>query len=123
MFRAWQDQVASRGMPHHVTQRGNRRQQTFFNDGDYAAYLELMAEWCRERGGGDLGLLPDAQSHPSDRGAADRGRLAAGHRRGASALHAADQFPREVAGLSVARAVRFVRVLQIPIKGELPCRS
>ena len=37
-------------MPHHVTQRGNRRQQTFFNDGDYAAYLELMAEWCREEG-------------------------------------------------------------------------
>jgi hypothetical protein len=23
------------GMPHRVTQRGNRRQQTFFNDGDY----------------------------------------------------------------------------------------
>ncbi len=38
------------GMPHHFTQRGNRRQQTFFNDGDYAAYLTLMAEWCRERG-------------------------------------------------------------------------
>jgi putative transposase len=38
------------GMPHHVTQRGNRRQQTFFHDGDYAAYLELMAEWCREEG-------------------------------------------------------------------------
>ena len=38
------------GLPHHVTQRGNRRQQTFFNDGDYAAYLELMAEWCREEG-------------------------------------------------------------------------
>jgi len=38
------------GMPHHVTQRGNRRQQTFFNDGDYAAYLELMADWCREEG-------------------------------------------------------------------------
>jgi putative transposase len=37
-------------MPHHVTQRGNRRQQTFFNDGDYAAYRELRAEWCRERG-------------------------------------------------------------------------
>jgi REP-associated tyrosine transposase len=37
-------------MPHHVTQRGNRRQQTFFNDADYAAYLELMAEWCREEG-------------------------------------------------------------------------
>ena len=38
------------GMPHHVTQRGNRRQPTFFNDGDYAAYLGLMAERCRERG-------------------------------------------------------------------------
>ena len=36
------------GMPHHVTQRGNRRQQTFFNDADYAAYLKLMADWCRE---------------------------------------------------------------------------
>jgi putative transposase len=23
------------GLPHHITQWGNRRQQTFFNDGDY----------------------------------------------------------------------------------------
>ncbi len=38
------------GLPHHVTQRGNRRQQTFFNDGDYAAYLELMSDWCGEEG-------------------------------------------------------------------------
>ena len=38
------------GLPHHVTQRGNRRQQTFFNERDYAAYLELMTEWCREQG-------------------------------------------------------------------------
>jgi len=38
------------GMPHDVIQRGNRRQRTFFNDGDYAAYLELMSEWCREEG-------------------------------------------------------------------------
>ncbi len=37
-------------MPHHVTQRGNRRQQTFFNDGDYAAYIELMVEWCGKEG-------------------------------------------------------------------------
>jgi len=22
------------GLPHHITQRGNRRQQAFFNDGD-----------------------------------------------------------------------------------------
>jgi len=38
------------GMPHHVTQRGNRRQQTFFNEGDYGAYLELMRDWCQEKG-------------------------------------------------------------------------
>jgi putative transposase len=37
-------------LPHHITQRGNRRQPTFFNDGDYAAYIELMADWCREEG-------------------------------------------------------------------------
>ena len=33
-------------VPHHVTQRGNRRQATFFNEDDYKAYLELMREWC-----------------------------------------------------------------------------
>ncbi|MDI6733857.1 MAG: transposase, partial [Planctomycetota bacterium] len=36
------------GIPHHITQRGNRRQQVFFRDDDYDAYLELMAEWCRK---------------------------------------------------------------------------
>jgi len=30
-------------LPHHITQRGNRRRQTFFNDGDYATYPKLMA--------------------------------------------------------------------------------
>jgi len=34
------------GVPHHVTQRGNRRQETFFNEEDYAAYLTLLGEWC-----------------------------------------------------------------------------
>ena len=34
------------GLPHHITQRGNRRQQTFFGTKDYRAYLDLMAEWC-----------------------------------------------------------------------------
>jgi len=38
------------GMPHHITQRGNRRQPTFFCDDDYAAYLELMGQWCKQRG-------------------------------------------------------------------------
>jgi putative transposase len=30
--------------PHHITQRGNRRQQTFFVEGDYRTYLDLAAE-------------------------------------------------------------------------------
>jgi putative transposase len=34
-------------MPHLVTQRGNRRQQTFFDEDDYQHYLELMAQFCR----------------------------------------------------------------------------
>jgi len=38
------------GLPHHITQRGNRRQQTFFGEDDYAAYVELMARWCGEEG-------------------------------------------------------------------------
>ena len=38
------------GLPHHITQRGNRRQQTFFVDEDYSAYLQLMSDWCREEG-------------------------------------------------------------------------
>ena len=38
--------VIAPGYPHHITQRGNRRQQTFFCDDDYLAYIELMAEWC-----------------------------------------------------------------------------
>ena len=37
-------------MPHHVTQRGNPRQQTFFCQDDYRAYLALMTEWCGRRG-------------------------------------------------------------------------
>lgn len=35
------------GIPHHVTQRGNRRQKTFFSEQDYRAYIVLMSEWCK----------------------------------------------------------------------------
>lgn len=43
------------GHPHHVTQRGNRRSRVFFEEGDYALYLDLLSEaalraqtevWC-----------------------------------------------------------------------------
>lgn len=35
------------GLPHHVTQRGNGRQRTFFNDEDYALYRDMLGERCR----------------------------------------------------------------------------
>jgi putative transposase len=38
--------VVAAGVPHHVTQRGNRRQTVFFRDDDYRAYAGLLAEGC-----------------------------------------------------------------------------
>src|SRR5438094_585899 len=38
------------GHPHHVTQRGNGRAQTFFGDGDYALYRDLLAANCSAAG-------------------------------------------------------------------------
>jgi len=38
------------GIPYHVTQRGNRRQQTFFEDGDFALYRDLLSEAARRAG-------------------------------------------------------------------------
>lgn len=38
------------GIPHHVTQRGNRRQPTFFGDEDYRLYLRLLRRWAGEAG-------------------------------------------------------------------------
>src|SRR6202453_577365 len=32
------------GLPHHVTQRGNRREAIFFEDGDQEIYRDLLAE-------------------------------------------------------------------------------
>jgi REP-associated tyrosine transposase len=37
-------------LPHHVTQRGNGRQQTFFDDADYALYRDLLREHCAKAG-------------------------------------------------------------------------
>ncbi len=38
------------GLPHHVTQRGNGRQQTFFGAADYGLYRDLLAEHCAAAG-------------------------------------------------------------------------
>jgi hypothetical protein len=44
------------GLPHHVTQRGNRREAIFFEDGDKEVYRDLLARagaqgWYRGMGG------------------------------------------------------------------------
>lgn len=36
------------GLAHHVTQRGNRRQTTFFRPFDYALYRDLLSEQCEK---------------------------------------------------------------------------
>src|SRR5208282_4247733 len=59
--------------------------------------------------GGDLELLPDAKPYALDCSPVLRRRPAAGHRRSASALLATDQLPREMARVSLARAVRLFR--------------
>ena len=38
------------GVAHHVTQRGNGRQTTFFCDADYATYLDLLGVHCAVHG-------------------------------------------------------------------------
>lgn len=34
------------GIPHHITQRGNRREDVFFNDEDRLAYLAWLQQYC-----------------------------------------------------------------------------
>lgn len=41
------------GIPYHVTQRGNRRGQTFFEEGDYALYRDLLAQ-SADRAGAEI---------------------------------------------------------------------
>jgi len=41
------------GYPYHVTQRGNRRQRTFFEDSDYALYRDMLGE-AADRAGSEV---------------------------------------------------------------------
>ena len=38
------------GVPHHVTQRGNRRETTFFEEADYRLYRDLLAQAATKAG-------------------------------------------------------------------------
>jgi len=49
-LRHAQPRIVVPGYPHHITQRGNRRQETFFCDDDYRLYINLMSGWCTRCG-------------------------------------------------------------------------
>jgi len=42
--------VVAPGVPHHVTQRGVRRNDVFFCDADYELYISLLSAFCRQCG-------------------------------------------------------------------------
>ena len=73
------------GVPHHITQRGNRRLPVFFSDEDRAHYLQLLAESCADAGVSCLAwCLMDNHVHlillPENKDGL-RGALAESHRR------------------------------------------
>jgi hypothetical protein len=59
--------------PHHVTQRGDRRQKTFFCDDDYRHYIALISKYAKKEKNRGLGVLFDAKSC-SFSASADNGR-------------------------------------------------
>ena len=42
--------VVAEAVPHHITQRGNNRQDTFFLPDDRSFYLETLRAKCRDHG-------------------------------------------------------------------------
>ena len=80
------------GHPHHVTQRGNGRAQTFFTDEDYALYRDLLGEHAAAAGVEVWAwvLMPNHVHLILVPGDADglRRTLAAVHRRYAGHIHA-----------------------------------
>ena len=96
------------GIPHHITQRGNRRQATFFCDDDYLAHIELLAEWCGKCGvtiwawclmPNHVHLIAVPQAETSLARA-----LGEAHR-GPSSLYPKNQFPGKLARPSLAGTV------------------
>lgn len=47
---ARQSRIVLRDTPHHITQRGNRGENIFFEKADYEAYLGFLAEECADKG-------------------------------------------------------------------------
>jgi putative transposase len=80
------------GLPHHVTQRGNRREPVFFAGDDYRLYRRLVAAVARRAGTAVWAycLMPNhvhLSIMPTWRDAGGRGRVAGDLCRSAPALH------------------------------------
>ena len=123
------------GVAHHVTQRGNRKQEVFFSEADYAAYRALVAEacaasgvrclaWCLMPNHVHLILLPQTEDGL-------RAALADAHRRYSRRINAAHgwtgylfqgrfaSYPMDDAHLMTA--IRYVELN--PVKAKLVARA
>jgi putative transposase len=84
------------GLPHHVTQRGNRREAVFFNDGDYRFYLDLIASAARRSGTAiwSYCLMPNHVHFIMAPSRADglRATFAEAHRRYTARVHARERW-------------------------------
>ena len=96
------------GIPHHVTQRGNRRQPTFFAMLTIALYLGLLRHWCAKSGTEVWAwcLMPNHVHLVLVPAGADglRAALAQAHRRYTSEINRAGG----LAGPSLAEPLRFL---------------
>lgn len=50
LYMARQARIVLPDTPHHITQRGNRGENVFFEKSDYEAYLTFLAEECADKG-------------------------------------------------------------------------
>jgi putative transposase len=93
-------------LPHHVTQRGNRREPVFFEADGYRPYRRLLAAAARRAGTVVWAycLMPNhvhLPIMPTWRDARGRGRVAGEFCRSAPALHRGHQHSLPVDGPSV----------------------
>jgi putative transposase len=42
--------IVAAGFPHHITHRGNNRQEIFIVDGDHLVYLDILKKYCEKYG-------------------------------------------------------------------------
>jgi putative transposase len=111
------------GLPHHVTQRGNGRGKTFFEEADYALYLDLLAQ-ASERAKVEVWaycLMPNhihAVVVPSDEDGLRRtfGEL---HRRYTGFINARHRRPARASPLPLQETCRISHVMRVTAPARL----